>query len=1150
MLKFFSIFLITLSFLIFTSSCQASNNSYVTVVNPIRGNDFWDQKDQRPIDVVVEEAKTLNQFGMFATWLLRYDACSDEDIINLLKTLPYANEKGLFLEITPSWTKSSGVNYRQSSVWHQAGSVFLTGYQTYEREKLIDTAFAKFKENFGFYPKSVGAWWIDSFSLNYMQKKYGITAALIVADQYTTDNYQIWGQYWSAPYYPSLKNALIPAQTRENKIPVVIMQWAARDPVNGYGDGVLESTYSVQANDYLDYHKLKTEYFSKLVDTFTTQKLNQFNHLVVGLENSYSWNKYGNEYKNQMQVLSNKKDNGYFFLFTMQDFAKWYQEKFPDTSPEHIIVADDPLGTYKKTVWFMNPYYRIGWFYNKDGSVFRDIRQYIETIEEPCLNRACDQINFATFSTRVLDDVTYKQKLIVDQGKLQNFKVQKEQNVYTLSYQNEAGRVREIKFLPRDISVDGNIKSIDSFILDAQTLQKVDDQNKINLSSPQLAQFQETLLGFSTKLVKFILFLFIALFIPGYLFVKQLEQNSFFLNIFLSISTGFVTLALVSFLGGYLHCAWLNTAYIMISLIIFIFKKYYKTLDFSQIKFTGIKSFSLEILIIISGTFFQSLAMIRSGWVYNFGVGFLGPTGHDGIWHQALINELTKHIPPENPAFSGQPLTNYHYFYDLLVASTFNLSQIPVEDLLYRFYPVLLSILLGIGTYFLISKMINKKMVILISLYFVYFAGSFGWIAEYLKTKTFGGESTFWVNQPVSMNLNPPFAISLVIIIAIILVFWLVLKNSKVMGQILIILLVGPLIGFKIYAAVVVLGGLGLVSLQQLIFSNNKICLKIFLGSLLLSLSIFIPQSNQSTSLLIFSPFWFIHSMVDFPDRLGWLRLSQARSAYLARGEWFKFILAESVSFMIFLIGNLGIRLVALYSIFKFFKAKLWKSPFFLFIFSMSFISLMIPIFFIQKGNHWNSIQFFYYFLYFAAIFAGFIFESIYKRLPKLIGVILLISVFIISPINSFATFRNGFDANPPARLTLGELEALNFLKQLPDGVVLTYPYDKNLRYNFINPYPLFSYETTAYVSAFAAKHTFIEDEMQQEILLNDYKKRLVAATDFFKGIDLEWSKQFIVANNISYIYLPKAISNSLEIEKIGGKKVFENDEVGIFKMK
>lgn len=1142
-----AVFLLIVS-LIFSIPAQAESlSSFISVVNPVRGKDFWEEKDQKPLDAVLGQWQILQSFNVFATWLLRFDVLSDPEIPTFFKSLPPTHEIGLFLEVTPSWTKKSAVEYRKSAVWHLAESVFLTGYEIKEREKLIDTAFAEFKKTFGFYPKSVGAWYVDSFSLKYLQEKYKVMGVLIVSDQYTTDNYQIWGQYWSTPYYPSSKNTLVPAQNIASKIPLVVMQWAARDPINGYGEGVNETTYSVQANDYLAYHDLDSIYFSKLIDIFTKQNFNKFNHLIVGLENSYSWKKYKDEYQKQIEILANKRKEGQFLIFTMQQFADWYMKKFPDISLEQIIISDDPLGSSQKVVWFMNPYYRAGWFYNSEGSVFRDIRQYLAEQEEPCYKTSCQQINFATFSTRVLDDVTYKQKLILDQGKIQDFKIEKTAQGYLLSYKNEAGVMRKIEFFPRDIAIDGKINSIDGLILDVQTLQS-NRLTKINLSSSVPSSLQETFLGFVWKTIKFLVFVLLALFIPGYFLVRNLKQDCLALNVFLSICSGFVNLTLVFYLAGYLKLNFLVWIYLGTSIGIFLIRKYYQQLHFKQIGLLLSRQLFSTLFLVSCGTVFQSLMMMRSGWVYDFGVGFWGPTGHDGVWHQALINQLIKSIPPQNPAFAGQALSNYHYFYDLLVAATAQFSQIPIPDLLYRFYPLIFSLLFGVGTYLLVKQLTGSKIAALISLYFAYFAGSFGWIVDLLKKQPLGGESAFWANQPVSMNINPPFAISLILIIAIILILKQ-LKRSKFAAPILLILMVGSLIEFKVYAGIIVLGGLLLIGLQQIFFAKSILMFKLFIGSLVLSLGVFLPQNSRSGDLLVFSPFWFIHSMIDFSDRIGWERLSIARPAYIARGEWWKFILIEVLGLILFIIGNLGTRFLALFGAINFVKKKFWKIPQYSFIFGMALISLAIPIFFIQKGTNWNTIQFFYYFMYFVAIFTGSAILFLYKKLPKLIAVLIIGTILVITPVSAWTTFRNAFYPKPPARLSSGELEALSYLKNQPEGIVLTYPFDKNLKNNFTDPYPLFVYETTAYVSAFSEKPTFLEDEIQQEIFQNDYKKRLAASQDFFRGRDLEWSKTFLHDNSIRYIYLPKIFKAEILADQPFVERLYDNNEVDIYEV-
>jgi hypothetical protein len=1121
-----------------------SLSSFVTVVNPIRGNDFWDLNNQKPVDSVVGQLVLLKQNNINPTWLIRFDALADKEIIDLLKKED--QEKGLFLEVTTSWTTASSVRYHSSSVWHNAASAFLTGYTQEDRVKLIDSAFERFKNVFGFYPRSVGAWWIDSYSLSYMKDKYGVNAALIVADQYTTDNYQIWGQYWAMPYYPYNKNTLIPAQKLNEKLEVVVMQWAARDPLNGYGDGVQESTYSVQANDYLDFHDLDINYFNNLIDIYTKQDLNEINQIVVGLENSYSWEKYKDEYKKQIESLASKRRSGQLTILSMKDFANLYINRFPDISPSQIISASDTLGANDRVVWFMNPYYRIGWFFNKEGSVFRDIRQYVAGQEESCYQKVCEELNFATTATRVLDDVSFKQKYVIDQGIIKDFNIVRQNEKIVLSYLNEAGRERKIEFLPRDISINGTINSIDAFILKVLSEQGVKSSGQIETNQKLYNEFKTSWLEFSYSTIKFLVFLICCLIIPGYLATHRFRFESVPLNIFLSTTVGFTLLTLTAFIAGYFKSYWLVILFIVVCLVTFIYKKLY--LKWQKPKF----NLGLSLLILI-GTFFQSLAMFRSGWVNQYGIGFYGPIGHDGIWHQALINQLLEGIPPQNPGFSGQILYNYHYFFDLLVATTARFSDISTLDLLYRFYPILFSILLGIGTYFFVKNVFKNNSASILAVYLVYFGSSFGWVVDLLNNREIGGESAFWANQPVSINLNPPFAISLLIFLAGLILFQkLVEQKSRFISLVIpLVILWGTLVEFKVYAGIVVLGGLLLLSLQSYIFSRSMEYFKVLIPTTALSVLIFFPQFRNSSQLLIFSPFWFIHSMVDFSDRVGWQRLSLARQAYFERGEWFKFFQAEVLAFVIFLVGNLGTRFLGLLTIFK---INFWQNPTISLLLWISVISFVIPLFFIQKGNNWNTIQFLYYFLFILALLTAVTFINLIKRLPRMIAILLVWLIVVVTPISSLATFKNGFSNAPPSRVSLEELEALTALKKRATGVVLTYPFNKDtvnsnlkLRNNFTEPFPLLVYETTSYVAAFSRKPVYLEDEIQQDILQEDYKKRLVESNDFFNSRDFAWSENFLRQNHIRYIYLPKIFNKSLETDKLKLMTIFENKEVIIY---
>lgn len=1133
MFRSFLMILFLLSMLFFPSLAFASQpQNFVTLINPVRGGDFWDLKGQDPSTAVGKQLGIIMQDNLNATWLIRFDALGDTKIVSLLKSAPSSQEMGLFLEVTPSLTDVAGVKYQQSKYWHSAGSVLLAGYSVDDRKKLIDADFERFKNTFGYYPKSVGAWWIDSTSISYMKEKYGVLSSLEVADQYSTDQYQIWGQYWGTPYYPRKGNALFPAQSVSDKLGTLMFQWAARDPVNGYGNGAEESTFSVQANDYLDYHNLDVNYFSSLIDSYLNQPLNSFNQITIGLENSYDWSKYGLEYQKQLDLISQKQISGQLSETNMSEFTNWYQNNFPDISPGHIIVAKDPLGSYKQTIWFMNPYYRVGLFYNQDGFDVRDLRQYVSGQEELCLNTPCKEINFATSATRVLDDVSFNQRLVLDPGTINKILVKNQGSNYSITYQNEAQKERTIQLLPKDISVDGQTHSIDETILLAVSNY---NQSVIPTISSSYHSLEESILVKSLDLVKFSFFIVLAILIPGLVLLKKNYDLSLE-DVFLSICLGLVGLVIVSLVAGYLKNWWIISLYILFLLILFIRKNPY-----------FLKQPKLNVgvlLMVILGTFFQIIPTFRSSLQFDYGVGFWGPNGHDGVWHLALVNQLLKGLPVNNPALSGEVLKNYHYLYDLLVASSHVLTQVSIADLVFRFYPILLSLLLGVGTYILTKHLFKSNLASILSLYLVYFGGSFGWVVSLLKEGKLAGESAFWANQSVSFNLNPPFAISLVFLISVIILIIHLLEENNKWLALAVVLISGTLIGFKSYAGILVLGSLLSVSLWRIVKNKDWYFFRISILALILSLLIFLPIATIQ-KFFIFSPFWLIHSMIDSPDRVGWERLSTAREAYLQKGNYLKFFLAETLGLIIFIGGNLGSRVIGVPALVAF--GRKLNSSLIDFILVLSVMSLVIPMLFIQQGNDWNVVQFLYYLLFITAIFGGYILSLLFER--GFLFKLLALAILVIAPISSLTTAQSYFGQLPVTYIPTEEVRGLKFLSGQPDGSVISPAFDRRKNSQYADPRPLLAYDTTSYVSAYSGKTSYLEDLTQNEILQTDYTKRLVSQKDFFESSTDQERNKFLRDENIKYIYIPKAFSFVANEGVLGVKKIFDNSAVAIYQV-
>lgn len=94
--KFFSIILLFFVLFIALTSKVSAKDSYVSVVVPVRGYDFWETRDN-PGEVASEEKELIDKEGLKSTFLLRPDIYLDETTSDFFKDNFKEDELGIFL---------------------------------------------------------------------------------------------------------------------------------------------------------------------------------------------------------------------------------------------------------------------------------------------------------------------------------------------------------------------------------------------------------------------------------------------------------------------------------------------------------------------------------------------------------------------------------------------------------------------------------------------------------------------------------------------------------------------------------------------------------------------------------------------------------------------------------------------------------------------------------------------------------------------------------------------------------------------------------------------------------------------------------------------------------------------------------------------
>ena len=384
----------------------------VNIINFIRLLEPRDEKITEDVlyQTVVQQVEIMKQYGLGGTFLLQYDALLDTRYQQLLKNLPGSSfEIGGWWEIPQPLCENAGLIWRGRFPWDWHAHVgFSVGYTPEEREKLVDVYMKDFKQIFGYYPKSVGSWFIDAHTLNYMVEKYGIVASCNCKDQIGTDGYTLWGGYWNQAYYPSKKNAYMPAQNAENQINVPVFRMLGSDPVRQYDNGLgtgrqgvvtLEPVYKYGGGD--------STWVNWYFNEFVNGECLEFAYVQTGQENSFTWEQMSKGFKIQLPLIATLRDEQKVRVETLAASGQWFREHYKTTPATSVTVTRDLEGGDHKTVWFNSRFYRVNLLWENGALRFRDIHLFDENLQSDYLAKNSTSTQFLFHTLPFVDGYSW-----------------------------------------------------------------------------------------------------------------------------------------------------------------------------------------------------------------------------------------------------------------------------------------------------------------------------------------------------------------------------------------------------------------------------------------------------------------------------------------------------------------------------------------------------------------------------------------------------------------------------------------------------------------------------------------------------------------------------------------------------------------------
>ncbi len=655
---------------------------------------------------------------------------------------------------------------------------------------------------------------------------------------------------------------------------------------------------------------------------------------------------------------------------------------------------------------------------------------------------------------------------------------------------------------------------------------------------------QQILLGSLFLIASFLCFT-----LPGFYFLKKdthgLKDN---LDKFVIYSVfGIVVFTLSAYVLADISLRFLMYLFPLLGLwTLFRFRKNFLDLTF---KINNKLFFIVVLLVGIGG---QVAVNAPSGFPYKDGIYFYSSHGHDGVWHVSLMGEMHKNtFPFQNPELAGAKLQNYHFFADLLMSEFSRLFYFSSLDIYFRFMPVVFSLLLGLSGFIFLRAWSKSETAGIWAMIITYFAGSFGYLLYIPTHKSLGGEAIFWVSQTQSVLGNPPHAAAFIIITVFLFTLLKYLNSRKFLYFILCVIFGGAVIEFKVYAGVLILGGLLILGIFEALFKKVFGTLLLFFSTLMLALGIYLPNSANSQDFLIWQPWWYIRTMVVASDRLNWLDLELKRQTYIAENNWKRVFQVEATAFLIFLLGNLGMRILGFWAVTLQIRQNIFKNSFNLFFLVITLVSFLIPVLFLQKGVAWNSIQFNQYFLLLFGFLAAISIPKILELFKGKGAKILISAAIILLAVPTQLGLLWQFYSNKPlSKISNEELEALDFLKKQQEGIVLVAPFNSYERDKYKNPpIPIYAWYDTGYVAAFSGKQTLISDEEQVNIMGYEVGNLLKEREEIFKTSDERLINEFVKKYNVSYIYLAWEQKFAAGIDKISLDTIFQNKDARVLRV-
>ena len=373
-------------------------NKFINTVCFMRSYNYEGHYAPENIETLKKQMALYKNLNLPVTNLLEYDALVRPDFCSAVKQSQFSGcETGLWFEITGELCRDAGIPWRseRNRNWDfYVNPGFIMSYSLTQKQKLIDAAMQRFYSIFGHYPRTVGAWLLDTQAMAYFEQHYEIDAFIVCREQWGMDGYTLWGGPYYGGYYPSKNNMQTPATLPQNQLTTPVFRMYVNDPIYCYYE------FAKAPLNKTDRHLFTQEpawlcgqdpgwvefCFNSV---FNPENLG-FCYLQLGQETGFGYPEKLEQGLTQQCRFAAENQARYGYRFaTVSEMGRAFKQQY-QTSPATLrYTLSDWAGNNQQSVWFSNQRYRVNLVAAGEQLLVRDLHLFCDEYTDKYLKNPC-----------------------------------------------------------------------------------------------------------------------------------------------------------------------------------------------------------------------------------------------------------------------------------------------------------------------------------------------------------------------------------------------------------------------------------------------------------------------------------------------------------------------------------------------------------------------------------------------------------------------------------------------------------------------------------------------------------------------------------------------------------------------------------------